>query len=148
MIKLHSQGTAPDYTEHGSVSTDCVTVGEFMTEATASYGGGLVIEVDGCRYEFNDHPKISVTDNTQIDEILYSCAPGSIIFIVKTKPKPKTVKRSGWVNLYKTELGNYCIIGKMYGKENECYTDPTRKEVIVNADFVTTAKIEWEEVVK
>lgn len=23
MIKLNSSGTAPDYTEHGSVSTDC-----------------------------------------------------------------------------------------------------------------------------
>jgi hypothetical protein len=67
---------------------------------------------------------------------------------VTAKPKLKTVMKSGWVNLYRTVLGNYCIIGKVYGMENECYTDPTRKEPIINAEFVTTAKIEWEEVEK
>lgn len=47
MIKLHSAGLAPDCTEHGSVSTGCRTVGDFMTEAAAVYGGKLTIKVDG-----------------------------------------------------------------------------------------------------
>ena len=134
------------------VETDCKTVGEFMTEAAAIFGGNITIIVDGCRYEFYDNPKIRVTDDTPLEcvavERADSMLSGVTVLRVTTKPKPKTVKKSMWGNLYKTGLGNYCIIGKMYGKENECYTDPTRKEVIVNADFVTTAKIEWEEVVK
>lgn len=146
MIKLHSKCTAPDYTEHGSVTTDCRTVGEFMTEAAAIFGGNLTIKVDGCRYDLFDNPKMRVTDNTPVNEVTYASAPGSMVFAVKTAPKPKPVKKSGWVNLYKTELGNYCIIGKVYGKKKACYEDPSRKEMIVNAEFVTEAKIEWEEV--
>ena len=138
--------------ENFKIETDCKTVGEFMTEAAAIFGGNITIIVDGCRYEFYDNPKIRVTDDTPLEcvavERADSMLSGVTVLRVTTKPKPKTVKKSMWGNLYKTGLGNYCIIGKMYGKENECYTDPTRKEVIVNADFVTTAKIEWEEVVK
>ena len=134
------------------VETDCKTVGEFMTEAAAIFVGNVAVIVDGSRYEFHDNPKIRVTDDTPLEcvavERADSMLSGVTVLRVTTKPKPKTVKKSMWGNLYKTGLGNYCIIGKMYGKENECYTDPTRKEVIVNADFVTTAKIEWEEVVK
>ena len=138
--------------ENRKVETDCKTVGDFMTEAAELSGGNITFIVDGCRYEFHDNPKIKVTDETPLGSVTVepadSLLSGTTVLSVTTAPKPKTVKRSGWVNLYKTGLGNYCIIGKVYGKENECYTDPTRKEVIVNADFVTTAKIEWEEVVK
>ena len=139
-------------TKNWKVETDCKTVGEFMTEAVELSGGNITIIVDGCRYEFHDNPKIMVTDDTPLEcvavERADSLLSGVTVLRVTTAPKPKTVRKSMWGNLYKTGLGNYFIIGKMYGKENECYTDPTRKEVIVNADFVTTAKIEWEEVVK
>lgn len=101
MIKLNSKGTASDYTEHGSVSTDCMTVGEFMTQSAAIYGGNLTIKVDGCRYVLYDNPKLRVSDDTPIDEVTYASTPDSITFIVKTKPKPKTVKKSGWVVVYK-----------------------------------------------
>lgn len=143
MIKLHSQGIAPDYTEHGSVSTDCVTVGQFMTEATATYGGILTIEVDGDRYEFSDKPKIKVTDNTPVGEITYACAPGSITFIVKTKPKPKTVRKSGWVNIYRAiDDRSKRIVGTIYDTKAEANKLPK------SAERIAVAKIEWEEVVR
>lgn len=131
------------------ITTDCKTVGEFMTEAAAIFGGNVTIIVDNCRYEFHDNQEIRVTDDTPLGSIAVeradSLLSGVTVLRVITAPKPKIVKKSGWVNLYRTELGNYCIIGKVYGMENDCYTDPTRKEVIINAEFVTTAKIEWEE---
>ena len=134
------------------ITTDCRTVGEFMTEAAAILGGNVTIIVDGCRYEFHDNPKIRVTDDTPLGSVAVeraeSLLSGVTVLRVTTAPKPKTVKKSGWANLYRTVLGNYCIIGNVYGMEKDCYTDPTRKEVIINAEFVTTAKIEWEEVVK
>ena len=136
--------------ENFKIETDCKTVGDFMTEAAAILEGNVTVIVDGCRYEFHDNPKIMVTDDTPLECVAVERADSLLsdvaVLRVTTAPKPKTVRKSMWGNLYKTGLGNYCIIGKMYGKENECYTDPTRKEVIVNADFVTTAKIEWEEV--
>lgn len=134
------------------ITTDCKTVGQFMTEAAAIYGGGLVIEVDGCRYEFSGNPKIRVTDDMPLGSVALeradSLLSGVTVLRVTTAPKPKIVQKSGWVNLYRTVLGNYCIIGKLYGMEKDCYTDPTRKEIIINAEFVTTAKIEWKEAEK
>ena len=132
--------------ENWKVETDCKTVGEFMTEAAAMFYY-CVINVDGCRYEFKDSPKVRVTDNTPIGSVTMD-GNGDIFITTKPQPKPKIVKKSGWVNLYRTELGNYCIIGKVYGMENDCYTDPARKEMIINAEFVTTAKIEWEEEIR
>lgn len=142
MIKLNSQGTAPDYTEHGSVTTNCVTVGQFMTEAAAIYGGGLTIKVDGFRFEFFDNPKIRVNDDTPIDEIQYASAPGSFTFIVKTKQKPKTVKKSGWVNLFR-------LCGKMF--VNGLYDSKEEAENVagISDEFhVATVRVEWEEVEK
>lgn len=134
------------------ITTDCKTVGEFMTEAAAIFGGYVTVIVDGCRYELSGGPKIRVTDDTPLGSVAVeradSLLSGVTVLRITTAPKPKIVKKSGWVNLYRTELGNYCIIGKVYGMEKECYTDPARKEVIINAEFVTTAKIEWEEVEK
>lgn len=146
MIKLHSKGTAPDYTEHGSVSTDCKTVGQFMTEAAAIYVGGLVIEVDGCRYKFSGNPKIRVADNTPVGEITYTSVPGGITFIVKTKPKPKTVKRSGWVNVLKYSDSNPFPAGVIYPDKKSCESDEAF--ICCKDIFVAVAKIEWEEVVK
>lgn len=103
MIKLHSSGIASDYTEHGSVTTDCKTVGQFMTEAAAIFSGNLTIKVDGCRYDLSDNTKIRVADDTPIDEITYACVPGSTTFIVSTRPIPKTVRKSGWVAVIDSE---------------------------------------------
>lgn len=141
MIKLNSKGTAPDYTEHGSVTTDCVTVGQFMTEAAAIYGSGITIKVDRFRYEFFDNPKIRVTDDTPIDEISYASAPCSMVFVVKTKPKPKTVKKSGWVCIYRaTDDKTKRVVGTIYDTKAEANMLPK------SASRIAVAKIEWEEV--
>lgn len=133
------------------ITTDCKTVGEFMTEAAAIFDFCVII-VDGCRYEFSETPKIRVTDDTPLGSVAVeradSLLSGVTVLRVTTASKPKIVKKSGWGNLYRTVLGSYCIIGKVYGMEKDCCTDPARKEVIINAEFVTTAKIEWEEEIK
>lgn len=144
MIKLHSKGTAPDYTEHGSVSTDCKTVGEFMTEAAAIYGGNLTIKVDGCRYDLFDNPKLRVADSTPIDEVTYASAPDSMVFNVKTKPEPKTVNKSGWVNLYRGGIlqGINCGYRVFASKQEARDTF----DMTADCEKFAVAKIEWEEV--
>ncbi|MBO7541931.1 MAG: hypothetical protein J6T33_09760 [Bacteroidales bacterium] len=158
MIKLNSKGTAPDYTEYGSVSTDCVTVGQFMTEAAATYGGGLTIKVDGDRYEFSDNPKIRVTDHTPIEEIAYTSVPRRVTFIVTTRPKPKTVKKSGWVNIYRASFDNYKtktntdnrrLAPQVYNSKEAAeqavrlLSDPVERQM-----FIATVRVDWEEVEK
>lgn len=145
MIKLHSKGISSDYTEYGGVSTDCKTVGKFITQASAIFGGHLIIKVDGCRYDLFDNPKMRATDDTPIDEVTYACIPGRMTFIVRTRPQPKTVRKSGFVNIYRTLKREYVPIGKVYGEKDECKQDATRNEIILNADFVSIARIEWEE---
>lgn len=142
MIKLHSKGTAPDYTEHGSVTTDCRTVGEFMTEAAAIYGGNLTIKVDGCRYDLFENPKLRVADSTPIDEVTYASAPGSMVFAVKTRPEPETVKKSGWVNIWRSETD-----GMTYCGEN-IYDDKSLAERVGedSGNNIATVRVEWEEV--
>lgn len=144
MIKLHSSGIAPYYTEYGRVTTDCNTVGQFMTEAAAIYGGELTIKVDGCRYELSNNPKIMVTDDTPIDEITYASIPGRMTFIVKTKPKPKTVRKSGWVNIWRSEMDGMTYCGENIF-ENKTFAERIGKDCDNN---IATVKIEWEEVVK
>lgn len=141
MIKLNSKGTAPDYAEHGSVSTDCKTVGKFMTEAAAIFGGNVTVIVDGCRYEFYDNPKIRVADDTPVGEITYTSVPGGITFIVKTKPKHKTVKRSGWINIYDYD-------GARTTSRRIFETESGAKFALSNAGYqkVATVRVEWEEV--
>lgn len=142
MIKLNSKGTAPDYTEHGSVTTDCRTVGEFMTEAAAIYGGNLTIKVDGCRYDLFDNPKLRVSDGTPLDFVTYASTPGSMVFNVTTKPKPKTVRKSGLVNIFR--LCGKMIVNGLYDSKEEA-----KKEVGISDEFhVATVRVEWEEVEK
>lgn len=141
MIKLHSKGTDPDYTENGSVTTDCRTVGEFMTQAAAIYGGNLTIKVDGCRYDLFDNPKLRVADSTPIDEVTYAGAPGSMVFAVKTRPEPRTVKKSGLVNIYRAaDDRSKRIVGTIYNTKSEANMLPK------SAARIAVAKIEWEEV--
>lgn len=138
MIKLNSKGTASDYTEYGSVTTDCKTVGKFMTEAAAIYGGNLTIKVDGCRYILFDNPKIRVTDDTPIDDVTYACKPDSYTFIVKTKPKPKTVRKSGFVAVY-NDRGRWMTNRFVFDSKEAA----TRNWNGIQEPIV--AKIEWEE---
>ncbi len=142
MIKLNPKNTAPDYTEYGSVSTDCVTVGQFMTEAAAIYGSVLTIKVDGSKYEFSENSKIRVTDNTPLDFVTYASTPGSKVFNVKIKPKPKTVKKSGWVNLFR--LCGEMVVNGLYDSKEEA-----EKAVGIFDEFhVATVCVDWEEVEK
>lgn len=129
------------------ITTDCKTVGEFMTQA-ASFGfDRLEINVDGCRYEFFGSPKIRVTDDTPINFVLLdgigSGGPGhdTVYIKVLTKPKPKTVKKSGWINIYDHDgvrTTSRCIFE----------TESGAKFALSNAGYpkVATVRLEWEEV--
>ena len=132
-------------TKNWKVETDCKTVGEFMTEAVELSGGNITIIVDGCRYEFHDNPKIMVTDDTPLECVTVersdSLLSGVTVLRVTTKPKPKTVKKSGWIQLYKDSRGYFA------GCVRESKEDFV-KEIGYNCEKVATAKIEWEEVVK
>ena len=98
-------------TKNWKVETDCKTVGDFMTEAAELSGGNVTIIVDGCRYEFHDNPTIKVTDNTPLGRVTVepadSLLSGVTVLRVITAQKPKTVKKSGWVNIYRASFENY-----------------------------------------
>ena len=104
--------------ENFKIETDCKTVGEFMTEAAAIGCDRLKIKVDGCLYEFFDNPKIMVTDDTPIgfvfiDHIVSGgITPDDVYITVHSKPKPKTVRKSGWV-----------IVGDCYDDCNQRFLD-------------------------
>lgn len=130
--------------ENRKVETDCMTVGEFMTEAAAIYGGGLVIEVDGCRYEFHDSPKIRVTDETPLGSVAVeradSLLSGVTVLRVTTKPKPKTLNKSGWINIFR--ISGKRVINGLYESKAEA-----EKAVGIYDEFhVATVRVEWEEV--
>ena len=132
--------------ENWKVETDCKTVGEFMTEAAELSGGNITIIVDGCRYEFHDNPKIKVTDDTPLGSVTAEPADSLLsettVFRVTTAPKPKTVKKSGWINIFR--ISGKRIINGLYDSKVEA-----EKAVGIYDEFhVATAKVEWEEVVK
>lgn len=135
--------------ENFKIETDCKTVGEFMTEAAALFANCVVI-VDGCRYEFFDSPKIRVTDDTPLGSVAVeradSLLSGVTVLRVTTAPKPKTVKRSGWVNVFKYSDTDPFPAGVIYPDKKSCESD----EAFLSCKdiFVAVAKIEWEEVVK
>lgn len=135
--------------ENFKIETDCRTVGEFMTEAAAIFGGNITIIVDGCRYEFHDNPKIMVTDDTPINFVLLdgigSGGPGhdTVYIKVLTAPKPKTVRKSGWVSIYRAaDDSSKRIVGTIRDTKAEA------NELPKSASRIAVAKIEWEEVVK
>lgn len=133
--------------ENFKIETDCKTVGEFMTQAAAIGFDRLEINVDGCRYEFFDSPKIRVTDDTPLDFVLLdgigSGGPGSDTVYIKvlTKPKPKTVKKSGWINIY--DYDGVRTISRCIFE-----TESGAKFALSNAGYtkVATVRVEWEEV--
>ena len=142
------------------VETDCKTVGEFMTEAAAIFEGNVTIIVDSCRYEFHDNPKIKVTDDTPLGSVAVeradSLLSGVTVFRVTTAPKPKTVRKSGWVNIYRASFDNYKTTPENMRPAPQVYnskeaaeqafrmlSDPAERKM-----FIATVKVEWEEVVK
>ena len=129
--------------ENFKIETDCKTVGDFMTEAAAILEGNVTVIVDGCRYEFHDNPKIRVTDETPLGSVAVeradSLLSGVTVLRVTTKPKPKTVRKSGWIQLYKDSRGYFA------GCVRESKEDFV-KEIGYNCEKVAAVKIEWEEV--
>ena len=131
--------------ENFEIETDCDTVGKFITQAAAFGCDRLEIKVDGCRYEFFDNPKIRVTDDTPIGSVFVDSigsggiTPDVVRITVLTKPKPKTVRKSGWVTIY-NDRGRWMT--------NRFVFD-SKEAAIRNWDGLQepiAAKIEWDEV--
>lgn len=138
--------------ENFKIETDCKTVGEFMTEAAAFGCDRLEIKVDGCRYEFFDNPKIRVTDETPIGLVFIDrigsggITPDVVYITVVTKPKPKTVRKSGWINMFQFKDSKPFPAGLIYTDKNSCKIDDVYLHL--KDRFVSIAKIEWEELEK
>lgn len=124
------------------ITTDCKTVGEFMTEAAAVFYSSVII-VDGCRYEFIETPKVRVTDETQIESVTMD-RNGDIV--ITTKPRPKTVTRHGWVNLYHKGWIDGIIPGCRLFKTQEEAADLF--DISLECEKLATARVEWEEEVE
>lgn len=117
------------------ITTDCKTVGEFMTEAAAIFDYCVII-VDGCRYEFSETPKVRVTDSTPIGSIAMA-DNGDIV--ITAKPLPKSVKKAGWVNIYNQKT--HYRAGRIFDTQEQA------KEFELSGS-VATARVEWEEEVE
>ena len=131
--------------ENFKIETDCKKVGEFMTEAAAIFGGNVNVIVDGCRYEFHDTPKIRVTDETPLGSVSVeradSLLSGFTVLRVTTAPKPKTVKKSGWVNIWRSEMDGLTYCGdNIYG--DKALAERVGKDCGNN---IATVRVEWEE---
>ena len=131
--------------ENYKIETDCKTVGDFMAEAAELSGGNITIIVDGCRYEFHDNPKIRVTDETPLGSVAVeradSLLSGVTVLRVTTAPKPKTVTKSGWVNIY--AKGDSRITGRtVFASENAAKVAPSTD----GTTRIATMRLVWEEV--
>lgn len=136
--------------EKSKIKTDCKTVGEFMTEAAAIFGGNVTVIVDGCRYEFYDTPKVRVTDCTPLGSVSVerteSLLSGVTVLSVTTAPKPNTVRKSGWVNLYhKGWIDGIIPGGKIFKTEEEAASS---FDISTECEKLATARVEWKEVEK
>lgn len=134
-------------TKNWKIETDCKTVGEFMTEA-AAFGLSVKVSIDDCdNYFFEGGQKVKVVDDTPIDKVLFDRTDYTLnaraSFRVFTKPKPKTVRKSGWVNIYRAPYDkSKRIVGTIYNTKSEANMLPK------SAARIAVAKIEWEEVEK
>lgn len=130
--------------ENFKIETDCKTVGDFMTEAAAIFGGNVTFIVDGCCYEFHDSPKVRVTDDTPIGSVAVeqadSLLSGVTVLRVTTAPKPKTEKHSGWINIFR--ISGKRIINGLY----ESNVEAENSVGIYDEFHVATVRVEWEEV--
>lgn len=141
MIKLNIGNIAGDYTHYGSVSTDCKTVGEFMTQAVEKYKNVKITIDNNCTYDFNGGEKVRVTDDTEIESARYvdDTNPTTPLRIyVKTKPKPKYKVCSGWVNVYKNDSNFF--IKRIYETEADAVNNVSK--IYLHVD---TVRIEWKE---
>lgn len=133
-------------TKNWKVETDCKTVGEFMTEA-AAFGLSVKVSIDDCdNYFFEGGQKVKVVDDTPIDKVLFDRTDHTLntraSFRVFTKPKPKTVRKTGWINIF--QLCGKRIVNGLYDDKKEA-----EKAVGISDGFlVATARVEWEEVEK
>lgn len=124
------------------ITTDCKTVGEFMTQAAAIFYCCAII-VDGCRYEFHDSPKVRVTDDTPIGSVTMD---GNCDIVITTKPQPKTVTRHGWVNLYhKGWINGIIPVGRLFKTKEEAAAS---FDILIDCEKLVTARVEWEEEVR
>lgn len=131
-------------TKNWKVETDCRTVGEFMTEA-AAFGLSVKVAIDDCdEYFFEGCQKVMVVDNTPIDKVLFDRTDYTLharaSFRVFTKPKPKTVRKSGWINIFR--LGEKRVLNGFYKSKEEAVSFIGLEKDI----HVATVKVEWEEV--
>lgn len=137
MIKIYKQVTIDR-----QVTTDCKTVGEFMTESAAIFDYCVII-VDGCRFEFYNDPKVRVTDDTPIGSVTMD---GNGDIFITTKPQPKTVTCHGWVNLYHKGLIDGIIPGcRLFKTEEEASAS---FDISIDCEKLATARVEWKEVEK
>ena len=85
-----------------------------------------------------------------------SLLSGVTVLRVTTKPEPKTVKKSGWVNIYRASFDNYKTTPENMRPAPQVYnskeaaeqafrmlSDPAERKM-----FIATVRVEWEEVVK
>ena len=133
-------------TKDWKIETDCKTVGEFMTEAS-QFGLSVKVSIDDLdNYFFEGGQKVKVVDDTPIDKVLFDRTDYTFnaraSFRVFTKPKPETVKKSGWVNIWRSETD-----GMTYCGEN-IYDDKSLAERVGKdcGNNIATVKVEWEEV--
>ena len=99
---------------------------------------------DNDYYFFEGGQKVKVVDDTPIDNVLFDRTDYTLnaraSFRVITKPKPKTVRKFGWINIFK--LGGKRVLNGFYkSKEEAASFIGIEKDI-----HVATVKVEWEEV--
>ena len=132
-------------TKNWKVKTDCKTVGEFLTEASA-FGLSVRVLIDeGFQYIFEGGQKVNVDDDTLLDKVYFDNADylfnDRASFRVYTKSKPNTVKKNGWVAIF-NDRGRWMT---------NCFVFDSKEAAIRNWNGIQepiVAKIEWEEVEK
>lgn len=143
MIKCESGNLRGDYTSSGYVTTDHKTVGPFITEAAEIYSD-LTVTIDGVKtFEIKDHAKVKISDNREIDSVTYVSGWNDVNLLIKTKPKPKYVNYSGYVNIYKLPNGQYQVSRYVMTKEaaEQVFRFPGADKNMI----VDTIRIEWKE---
>ena len=95
---------------------------------------------------FHDNPNIRVTDGTPLGGVAVeradSLLSGVTVLRVTARPKPKTVRKSGWVNIYRDRDDEHQrILGPRIFPSEYAANAPLS---LVNR--VAVARIEWEEV--
>lgn len=154
MINLNIRGISSDCTEYGTVTTDCVTVGKFITEVCGKYPDSELTfrTEEGREITFKGERNVEVKDFALLDSITWAGGYGEYTFNIKTKPK--IVRREGWVNVYRTSSDNYKTTPDNRRPAPQVFNSKEAADQAVRllSDqmerrmFVATAHIEWEEV--